>query len=89
MYYVHIMANTRGTIYIGVTNNLSRRVIEHKYKRGGKFVEKYKRNKLVYCEEYQSRTEAITREKQLKGWKRKKKQNLIKELNPHWIDLFE
>ena len=87
-YYVYIMASASGTLYIGMTDNLVRRVLEHKNKINEGFTKKYGCNKLAYYESYSSPSRAIFREKELKGWKRYKKENLIKELNPHWDDLF-
>jgi len=90
MYYVYIMTNkTNKVLYIGVTNNLERRCYEHKQKLIKGFTEKYNINKLVYYEETKDIKEAITREKQLKGWLRQKKIALIESINPTWKDLSE
>lgn len=87
-YFVYIMTNhTNSTLYIGVTDNILRRVGEHKYKYNDGFAEKYNVYKLVYLEETNSVTDAIAREKQLKRWSRKKKTDLISRQNPDWIDL--
>lgn len=86
-FYIYIMASHSGTLYIGVTNNLERRVNEHKNGEIDGFTKKYFCNKLVYYENYQYINRALYREKELKKWNRIKKQNLIKELNPHWKDL--
>jgi len=87
-YYVYIMASkTNSTIYIGVTNDLRRRVAEHKSDCIDRFSKKYQTHKLVYFEKTQNIDEAIKREKQLKGWNRKKKNMLIESLNPEWNDL--
>lgn len=88
-YYVYIMTNRSGTLYIGVTNNLLRRVLEHKQKLIKGFTEKYNINKLIYYEHYQYILNAISREKQLKHWNRKKKLWLINKYNPRWLDLAE
>ena len=88
-YYVYIMASSSGTLYIGVTNNLRRRVFEHKQGVVKGFTKKYGCHKLVYYEHYLDIRQAIKREKQLKGWLRVKKQNLIKTMNPSWKDLSE
>ena len=88
-YYVYIMASSSGTLYIGVTNNLGRRVFEHKKGLVEGFSKKYGCHKLVYYEHYSDIRQAIKREKQLKGWLRIKKQNLIKTMNPSWKDLSE
>ncbi|MFM6192171.1 MAG: GIY-YIG nuclease family protein [Planktothrix sp.] len=86
-YYVYIMTNKSGTLYTGVTNNLQRRVYEHKNKLIPGFTSKYNINKLVYWEETSDVTSAIAREKQIKGWTRAKKISLIQLQNPQWIDL--
>ena len=73
MYYVYILTNFNNKVlYIGVTNDLNRRIYEHKNKLIDGFTKKYNVNKLVYYEEYKDVNEAISREKQLKGWKRQK-----------------
>jgi len=88
-YCVYILASKRhGTLYIGVTNNLVRRVYEHKTKINESFTKRYSVNKLVYYEEYGDITEAIHREKCLKNWKRKWKLQLIEKVNPRWSDLY-
>lgn len=86
-YYVYIMSNKSRILYIGVTNNLSRRVYEHKNKIVEGFTSKYNINELVYFEQVRDIHSAITREKQLKGWLREKKINLIHSSNPKWEDL--
>ena len=86
-YYVYIMSNVSRTLYIGVTNNLERRVYEHKQKLTEGFVKKYNVTMLVYYEETNAVDAAIEREKQLKGWNRKKKIDLIESVNPEWKDL--
>ena len=86
-YYVYIMASVGGTLYIGVTNNLERRLVEHRQLQTKGFTHKYHCHRLVYCEHHQDITAAIAREKQLKGWVRKKKEWLIGSLNPGWHDL--
>ncbi|HOY40139.1 MAG: GIY-YIG nuclease family protein [Bacteroidales bacterium] len=87
--FVYIITNSNNTVlYTGVTNNLNRRVIEHKEKLSPKsFASKYNCNKLVYFEYFQSIEEAIFREKQLKAGSRKKKIDLINGINPTWDDL--
>ena len=88
MNYVYIMSNKTNTVvYIGVTNNLQRRIYEHKNELYEGFTKKYKLHKLVYFEECIDINDAILREKQLKGWKRVKKNALIETINPEWIDL--
>ena len=88
-YYVYIMTNRSGTLYIGVTNDLMRRVYEHKTKQIDGFTKKYHLTSLAYFEAGQDIREAIAREKQLKGWSRAKKLALIKTTNPKWDDLSE
>ena len=89
-FYVYIVASKRnGTLYIGVTNNLPRRIYEHKNKRIPGFTAKYSLSCLVYYEEFDSITNAIRREKQLKKWNRAWKLQLIERVNPDWIDLSE
>ena len=88
-YYVYIMANINNTvIYIGVTNNLIRRVFEHKNGLTDGFTKKYNCIKLVWYIETNSIESAITKEKQMKKWKREYKNNVINELNPEWKDLY-
>jgi putative endonuclease len=89
-YYVYIMTNQHNTvIYTGVTNDLMRRVYEHKMKLVPGFTARYNIDKLVYFEETQDVKSAISREKQIKGWLWKKKIALIEKDNPDWFDLSE
>jgi putative endonuclease len=81
------MASKSGTLYTGVTNNLERRVWEHRNNVIAGFTKKYSCHKLVYFEYFNSINDAIDREKQIKKWRREKKQNLIKTINPTWKDL--
>ncbi len=86
--YVYILTNkSNTTLYIGVTNDIVRRVTEHKNEMVDGFTKKYKINKLIHLEEFSNIYDAITREKQLKGWTRQKKIELINETNPEWKDL--
>ena len=88
-YYVYIMTNQDNTVlYTGMTNDLQRRVIEHRSGMGGVFSKKYKIYSLVYFEAGDDVTMAITREKQIKGGSRQKKIELINSINPEWEDLF-
>ncbi len=88
MYYVYIMTNyTNKVLYIGVTNNLERRVVEHKNKLNKGFTQRYNVKKLAYFETTSNIDSAIEREKQLKGWIRAKKVELINNSNPEWTDL--
>ena len=86
-YYVYILSNASKTLYVGVTNDLRRRMYEHKNHLIPGFTSKYNLHKLVYLETFNSITEAIHREKQLKGWLRQKKIDLIEKENPGWNDL--
>ena len=89
-YYVYILTSTfNTTLYVGVTNNLQRRIYEHKQKIVDGFTSKYKLSKLVYYEITTDVETAISREKQLKKWSRKKKDNLITSFNQYWEDLSE
>ena len=86
-YYVYIMSNRHKTLYIGVTNDLERRVYEHKNGLAPGFTKRYNINRLVLFEETSDVNEAIAREKQLKGWVRRRKIELIEAANPKWDDL--
>ena len=81
------MTNRSRTLYTGVTNNIERRVSEHKQKLVEGFTKKYNITKLVYCETTDDARSAIKREKQIKGWLRSKKVALIESMNPQWADL--
>ena len=90
MYYVYILTNwSNGVLYTGVTNNLERRLYEHKNKLVNGFTGKYNVDKLVYYDNTTDVKAAIAREKQIKGWTRRKKIDLIESMNPQWKDLFE
>ncbi|HPS59554.1 MAG TPA: GIY-YIG nuclease family protein [Spirochaetota bacterium] len=87
-YFVYLMTNkTNKVVYTGVTNDLQRRLYEHKNKLIEGFTQKYNVNKLVYYEETSDIKIAILREKEIKKWRREKKDNLINTLNPEWNDL--
>jgi len=86
-YYVYILASLSGTLYIGITNNLERRMVEHKEDLIAGFTKHYGVSRLVYFEVYSDVRNAIRREKQLKGWRRQKKIALIRSTNPSWKDL--
>jgi putative endonuclease len=89
-YAVYILASKRnGTLYTGVTNDLSRRVYEHKEKNIYGFTKRYNVSILVYYEMHEDINEAIRREKQIKKWNRKWKLQLIEKYNPKWIDLYD
>ena len=87
--YVYILTNVSNKVlYIGVTSNLIKRIYEHKQKLVEGFSQKYNLKKLVYYEDAGDMYSAITREKQLKGWLRSKKIQLIEQKNPQWVDLY-
>ena len=88
LYYIYIMASRRRIIYIGITSNLEKRIGQHRNDvYPDSFTARYKCHKLVYVEEFTEVTDALTREKQLKSWRRGKKVRLIETLNPEWTDL--
>jgi len=87
--FVYIVCNRRhGTLYIGVTNNLVRRIYEHKLGTGSTFTARHGANRLIYFETFETMPLAIAREKRLKAWKRDWKIRLIETANPHWTDLY-
>lgn len=87
-YYVYILTNKYNKVlYIGVTNNLSRRIYEHKNGLNNGYTKAYNADKLVYAEKYEDIDTAIKREKQLKGWLRKRKIELISQANPEWNEI--
>jgi|HubBroStandDraft_4_1064222.scaffolds.fasta_scaffold494177_1 putative endonuclease len=86
-YCTYIMGSLSGTLYIGMTGNLHKRVFEHKFHRVEGFTDKYEVERLLYRESFDDVHKAIAREKQLKGWRRSKKIALIEAVNPHWMDL--
>ena len=88
-YYVYIMTNHSGTLYTGVTNDLHRRVWQHKQKQVPGFTARYSITRLVHYEETSDVVSAIAREKQIKGWRRDRKIVLIEQDNPEWRDLSE
>jgi putative endonuclease len=81
------MGSLSGTLYIGMTGNLLKRVLEHKFHCIEGFTDKYQVERLLYRESFDEVQKAIAREKQLKGWRRSKKIALIESVNPHWLDL--
>ena len=89
LWYIYIMSNKhQGVIYVGVTDNLTERVKEHKLKvYPNSFTAIYNLDKLIYFEEWENGFDAIEREKQLKKWKREWKVNLIEDMNPKWMDI--
>ena len=88
--YVYILANQYNTVlYVGVTNNLVRRVYEHKNEMLEGFAKRYKLHKLVYYEQFSHVAQAIEREKKLKKWSRHWKNQIISKHNPQWEDLYE
>lgn len=86
-YYVYILTNKSHTLYVGVTNNLPRRLQEHSLKLMSSFTKRYKIDKLIYCEIFENVYDAISAEKKIKGWTRKKKIELIKSINPEFKEL--
>ena len=90
-YYVYILTNShRNVLYTGITNDLVRRVYEHKHHLDkGSFTAKYNVEYLVYYEVTNDVKTAIEREKQIKGWNRKRKNQLVESTNPDWLDLYE
>ena len=87
-YYVYILTNWNNRVmYIGVTNNLQHRLQQHKHGVYEGFTKKYRVHKLVYYETASDVRAAIQREKQLKGWRRDRKNLLVESVNPHWLDL--
>ena len=87
-FYVYILTNAYGNVmYVGVTNNLQRRVLEHKSGEIDGFTKKYRVHKLVYYEYFDDVRAAIAREKQIKGWSRAKKNALVETKNPEWHEL--
>lgn len=86
-YYIYFMTNKYNTVlYIGVTNNLQQRVVQHK-NRISNFTTRYNVTKVIYWEEFSDIRNAIAREKQIKSWSRERKERLINEINPEWRDL--
>ena len=87
-YFVYILTNQRHTVlYIGVSNDLERRIAEHAKGSLDHFTRRFNANKLIYAEAFPDRASAIAREKQLKQWRRSKKEALVARLNPGWVDL--
>jgi putative endonuclease len=88
--WVYIMSNRKdGVLYIGVTSDLSRRIVQHREGKGSAFCRRYGLKRLVYAEEHDSIEDAIAREKAMKAWKRAWKIELIEGVNPAWDDLFD
>jgi putative endonuclease len=87
-YFVYILANKpHGTVYIGVTNDVERRVWEHRLGKGSAFCRKYNVYQLVYVDEFQEVLDALAAEKRIKKWRRAWKDQMIAERNPEWLDL--
>jgi putative endonuclease len=86
-YYVYIMTNKSRVLYVGVTNDLERRIYEHRQKLVPGFTAKYNITQLAYFEVTQDIHAALAREKQIKGWVRRRKTALIESVNPEWVDL--
>jgi len=88
-YHVYILASRSRNLYAGVTDDLERRLIEHRSGKGSKFTRKYRIYRLVYCQPFSTPRDAIAREKQIKAWRREKRVALIESSNPAWADLAE
>lgn len=89
-YYVYMMTNaSRSVLYTGVTNSLLRRVWQHRTSEVPGFTSRYNCNRLVYHESFRDISNAIAREKEIKGWRREKKDALVTSLNPKWMDMSE
>jgi putative endonuclease len=86
-YFVYILASASGRLYVGMTSNLPQRMHQHKTKQFKGFTARYNINKLLYFEDFNYVYDAMDRERQLKGWTRRKKVSLFAELNPGWDDL--
>jgi len=86
-YYVYILSSFTRTLYVGVTNNLQRRLYEHQQKQVPGFTAKYNVNRLVHYEVFTQVRDALAREKQIKSWSRRRKEQLIESTNPQWEDL--
>ncbi len=86
-YHVYILTNDSGTLYVGVTSNLERRIGEHRLGLVAGFTKKYRLKRLVYYEETNDVREALDRERQIKKWRRQKKIALVNTINPEWRDL--
>ena len=86
-YYVYILASRSHTLYTCVTNDLERRLYQHRLGEGSAFTRKYRAHRLVYFESTPNVLSAIAREKEIKGWRREKKVKLIRTANPRWRDL--
>jgi putative endonuclease len=89
-FFVYILTSVnRKVMYVGVTNNLENRVAEHRSGKGSAFTRRYRVHTLVHAEEYRYVEDAIAREKEIKGWRRSKKDELVEATNPTWADLLE
>ena len=89
-YYVYMLTNRRKSVlYTGITSDLINRTIQHKEKEYPGFTQRYNVDRLVYYESHEMVEEAIKREKQIKGWTRKKKEGIVNQFYPEWKDLFE
>ena len=87
-YYVYILSSAKGVLYVGMTNDLVRRVAQHRGREVPGFTKRYNVDQLLYFEHTNDVNAAITREKQIKGWVREKKAALIEAQNPQWVDLY-
>ncbi len=87
LYYVYMVTNRSGTLYTGVTNDLERRLAEHREARPGTFTARYRIDRLVWYESTSDVMSALEQEKRIKGWRRARKLELIRSMNPRWEDL--
>jgi putative endonuclease len=86
-YFVYILASRTRALYVGVTNDLERRIWQHRAGEGSEHASRYRKVKLVWCEQFSSVNDAIANEKRIKSWRREKKIRLIESKNPEWRDL--
>jgi putative endonuclease len=87
-YFVYILASRFKTLYVGVTNDLGRRLAQHRERRPGSYTARYRIDRLVHYETFQRPGDAIRREKEIKAWRREKKEKLVEQANPAWRNLF-
>lgn len=86
-FWVYVLCSRTRALYVGMTNDLERRMAEHRAQIGSRFTARYRVTRLVHVEEYRTALDAIRREKELKAWRREKKRALIEAGNPEWLDL--
>ncbi len=86
-YWVYILASRTRALYVGITNNLERRIWQHRAGEGSEHAFRYREAKLVWCEAFSDVNDALANEKRIKSWRREKKIRLIEQKNPEWLDL--